>query len=129
MLVSGHCMHCEPKKVAYTVRGSWPFPIDMLRHDQAVPATPQDKAEIERMSRDRADSREDFKPRDINLIGLYKPNTARWESFGWAVPADEQHATLKAMRQAQKKADDLFQSAIAKLSDEERKAVMSRVRM
>ena len=128
MLVGGHCLHCEPKTIAYTVRGIWPFPVDMLRHDYAVAATAEDKAEIERMSGTHAESREDFKARDIKLIALHKPNTARWESFGWSVPDDVDHAYFKALRAKAKRDQAVFDGALAKLTEAERSAVTARMR-
>jgi hypothetical protein len=128
MLVGGRCIHCEPKKVAYTVRGSWPFPIDMLRHDQSVAATPEDRAMIESMSQAHAGAREDFKDRDIHLLGLNKPNTARWESFGWSVPGDQMHAYMKRERAAAARRDADYQKAMAKLTPAEQEAVKWRAR-
>lgn len=74
----------------YIVRGSWPFPLDMLRHDDSKAATAEDQSTIDRLSGDHVNNREDFQPVAIKLIreAAHKwssPNIKRWESFGWSV--------------------------------------------
>jgi len=114
------------KEFQYVVRGHWPFPADMLRYDGSRAASADDQAKIDRLSSEFAHNRDAFKEVDIELIGRSKPNTARWESFGWSVPSDVEHVLFK--RLAQQRCDDerLFQSALAKLSDAERRVVMSK---
>lgn len=111
------------KQFTYTVRGSWPFPVDMLRHDIARAATDADQAIIDRLSADHAEGREDFRPVDIHLVAESKPNTARWESFGWSVPTDAEHAFFKAAREKAARWPMLLASAHAKLTEDERDAV------
>lgn len=80
----------NPKTQAYTVRGIWPFPVDMLRHDDARAASEADQEIITRLSREYAEHCDDFKPVDVGLVReiAHKwstPNFKRWESFGWRV--------------------------------------------
>lgn len=73
---------------SYTVEGRWPFPLDMLRHDDARGASQQDQDLITRLSGE-------FCPDDINFRQRYqvalqcpagvRPNAARWASFQWKV--------------------------------------------
>ena len=70
----------------YQVLGSWPFPTDMLRYDDAVPATDADKTTIERLSSDNAASDDDIKLKTLlTLKGSRRPTERRWESFLWEV--------------------------------------------
>ena len=72
----------------FTVEGSLPFPIDMLRYDSAVP---QDEDDSENILRSNGGCRpytgKNPKYR-IKLVrfsyGVY-PTIKRWESFGWNV--------------------------------------------
>lgn len=111
------------REFAYTVRGHWPFPTDMLRHDGSRAATPEDQAVIDRQSLEYAPDRDVFVDVEINLVGPNKPNTARWESFGWAVPADQEHQYYKRAAEAERKRRTLVASAMAKLTDEEKEAL------
>lgn len=70
----------------YTVKGTWPFPTDMLRYDDAQPITDADKANIEKLSTENAESVEDLRlPVEIQLTGPRWPTLERWRSFGWKV--------------------------------------------
>ncbi|AFU86775.1 hypothetical protein D869_gp139 [Caulobacter phage CcrRogue] len=72
----------------YTVKGSWPFPTDMLRYDDAKPATVFASETINRLSGDYAPSRESIRDEvEIRLIRIKRglPAIDRWESFGWKV--------------------------------------------
>jgi hypothetical protein len=70
----------------YGVRGTWPFPVDMLRYDQCAGATEDDKAAIARLSSDNAEGIEDLRrPVQIQLVGSVKPTERRWRSFCWRV--------------------------------------------
>jgi hypothetical protein len=91
----------------------------MLRHDGAVAATDEDQALIERYSAEYAPDRDVFKPVGINLLSRWKPNSARWESFGWDVPGDEMHQFYKRLRQEERGREALLKSALAKLTPEE----------
>lgn len=112
-----------PKEFAYTVRGHWPFPKDMLRHDGSRAATPEDQAVIDRQSLEYAPDRDVFVDVEINLVGPNKPNTARWESFGWAVPADVEHVMAKRWQTEERERRALRDQALAKLSFREREAL------
>jgi len=81
----------------YTVSGKWPFPLDMLRHDLAGPATDTDRDLITRMTGEASDPElgmntvtialrmEGGEPVGSRPGGRYVPNEARWKSFGWIV--------------------------------------------
>lgn len=78
----------------YTVKGRWPFPLDMLRHDGSRPVDADAHALIVLMSGD-VSPEWGLEEREITLTGPHKPNTARWESFGWTIPADREWAMIK----------------------------------
>lgn len=115
------------KTFNYTVRGSWPFPLDMLRRDQSSAATPADQDKIDRLSGERPRPRESFKDVEISLTGPNRPLTARWESFGWSVPTDVEHAFEKEMRERRAAEDRVFDNAMKKLTPLEREVVMGRI--
>jgi len=110
---------------AYVVRGHWPFPLDMLRHDGSRPASEEDRAAIEALSDDHAHGRDDFQDVEISLVGPSAPNTARWESFGWSVPSDACHAFLKEERARSLREKTILASALAKLDAEEKELVLA----
>lgn len=62
--------------IEFTVEGSGPFPIDMLRYDLCWPAKEAHSYHL-LITDDRR----------IVLKGLKLPTTRRWESFGWRVVA------------------------------------------
>lgn len=111
------------KEHRYTVKGHWPFPTDMLRHDGSRPASPEDQGAIDRLSTEHATDKAAFDDAEINLVGPYKPNTARWESFGWAVPSDTDHAFFKRIREEDERRADLAKVALTKLTHEEADAL------
>jgi hypothetical protein len=59
----------------YTVVGRGAFPLDMLRRDQAWPATQEAIGNIFDEDVTRA----------VSITGTLPPTLARWESFGWNV--------------------------------------------
>lgn len=73
----------------YTVRGTHPFPIDMLRYDASYPSSESESAQIHNCA---MYPREEF---SIVLShtctnhrarnGCWTPTTGRWRSFGWNV--------------------------------------------
>jgi hypothetical protein len=107
------------KEIEYTVRGHWPFPTDMLRHDGSRPATEADRLMIDRLSQDFAPDRDVFRDVEIKLVGPNKQNTARWESFGWQVPADKEHAWLKRVQEQDRSRRTLIAGAVTKLTPDE----------
>lgn len=111
------------KEFPYTVKGFWPFPLDMLRHDGSRAASDADHAMIDRLSGDHAPDRAAFADVEINLIAAWKPNTARWESFGWSVPGDTDHAMMKVWQREARERDGLIASALSKLTAGERQAI------
>lgn len=113
------------KRLTYTVVGIWPFPTDMLRHDEAVAASAADRAMIKHLSGEHAPDRAAFKKVEIKLVmdGDWfkgrRPNTKRWESFGWTV-VDDPWAEFDAAR---RKEEALRQQALRKLTPEEREVL------
>jgi hypothetical protein len=75
------------KEYRYTVRGHWPFPTDMLRHDQASGQTRQDVEQIAALATEHAEDRDAFTDVEIALVADSRPNVERWNSFGWFVVA------------------------------------------
>lgn len=72
-------------RFTYTVSGSSPFPLDMLRFDGSYPLSQADVAEIAAsICHDDPDKR-----RVINLVSTHDtnwlPTQARWRTFGWRV--------------------------------------------
>jgi hypothetical protein len=115
------------KAINYTVRGHWPFPtIDMLRRDDSRAATPADQDLIDRLSTEHATDPDAFTDVEISLTGPNRPCTPRWESFGWSVPSDAEHAFAKELRQRQEAEDRVFNNALKKLTPLEREVVLSR---
>lgn len=110
----------------YRVVGHWPFPSAMLGRDGSKPATAADRRKIAILTRDVAPGRrKDLDAFEITLVGPRPPCTARWESFKWSVPDDHEHRLLMAERDARASRAALLDSALAKLSPEEREAVVS----
>lgn len=107
----------------YVVRGHWPFPTDMLRHDVSRAASPEDQGLIDELSQEFAPDLAAFKDVSITLVGFNKPNTARWESFGWAVPGDEDHRLMQQLRKRDSERAALRRQAMEKLTPEEREAL------
>jgi len=111
------------KTFTYTVRGSWPFPLDMLRHDGSAAATAEDQASIDRYAADSAPDAGVFEPVEVTLVGPWRPNTARWESFGWEVPSDEDWKWRKRLEAEDRREAALRESGLAKLTPEEHAAL------
>lgn len=113
------------KDFHYAVVGSWPFPLDMLRRDRSVAATAEDQAKIDRLSQEAAPDLQAIRQKvKINLVirdaGRWeKPLTARWESFGWTVPDDEERKLLAEERLRVERLGRLRDAALAKLTPEE----------
>jgi hypothetical protein len=72
------------KQYEYVVEGVGSFPADMLRYDNAFPASEDDDKKVKA---------EDYsgltwsRPRRyrVRIIGKYPPTVERWKSFGWKV--------------------------------------------
>jgi hypothetical protein len=76
----------------FAVRGSGPFPIDMLRFEQAYPKSESDSNAI--------GSGRTLEPRTVFLVrrGIYQhwqPEVGRWQSFRWEVI--ENSLTIKTL--------------------------------
>lgn len=113
----------DQPKFRYTVRGSWPFPLDMLRHDMSAAATPAEQVKIDLYAADHAADASVFHPIEIELVGWCKPNGARWESFGWELPFDADWQLTKRWKAEAREKEELRKSGLAKLTPEERKAL------
>jgi hypothetical protein len=74
----------KKKLVRFTVKGSFRFPLDMLRYDQCWPADPTATANMEYSTESR--SPEGY---EVELLhwadGHWTPTEGRWASFGWHV--------------------------------------------
>tara|TARA_R110002020_G_scaffold32996_3_gene101034 strand:+ start:614 stop:937 length:324 start_codon:yes stop_codon:yes gene_type:complete len=76
----------EPNKtfqgsiIAFVVEGSGRFPIDMLRYNQAWPATVQAGIDIT-----TTEPHNDLGNRTVRLNATQQPTIGRWASFGWQV--------------------------------------------
>lgn len=75
----------EYRKTEIVVRGNGNFPFDMLRYDNAAPASSEDASSI-------ANIDEAFVYRDVKLNRFSyegdKATEGRWRSFGWVVVSD-----------------------------------------
>ncbi len=69
------------KTYHYTVNSNTSFPIDMLRYDNAYPATCDAVSAIEH-SRNPRRLGEQYK---VALVGTHEPTVERWNSFNWRV--------------------------------------------
>ncbi|RWB29624.1 MAG: hypothetical protein EOQ41_16060 [Mesorhizobium sp.] len=120
-------------ELVYTVTGSWPFPLDMLRYDRSRAATPEDQSKIDAPSSDYAANREAIRDEvSITLVmqQMHKfaaPATARWESFGWKVPSDAQFYASKLQENRRKEQDAIVETALKKLTPAEREAIEQRM--
>jgi len=72
----------------FTVEGSGPFPLDMLRYDQCYPATQQ---AVDQILVSMDETRIIGERRQIELFVAHpirqhhKLTPERWESFGWTI--------------------------------------------
>jgi len=122
----------EKQELTFEVVGVFPFPADMLRRDDARPATERDAALIERLSAEHAPDAESLeRPVVIKLVMACEdpwrrgPFTKRWKSFGWDVPGDPHERLMNAAEHGQRQrvrdtrrgeaADDLL-DAVQELS-------------
>ena len=73
----------RPRVFTFSVEGSGPFPIDMLRFDLCFPKSETDSGQITRsyMPRERG-------TRCVILVSSKQPTQGRWESFGWKVTTE-----------------------------------------
>lgn len=85
----------------YTVVGRWPFPTDMLRRDDAVPASPEDAALIAKLSGEHPPEGHSVGAfHRIELVlgaGMRSPCVERWASFGWRASQMDERWTLDAV--------------------------------
>ena len=69
--------------ITFTVAGTGPFPIDMLRHDCCYPAEEGDSDTIEYSFDSFADGKRI--KRKITLISHASPTVERWNDSGWSI--------------------------------------------
>jgi chromosome segregation ATPase len=69
----------------YTVEGRWPFPVDMLRRDRAVGASPEDAQAIIDLSAEFMPEEKADRKAIICILSEERPTKARWKSFNWTV--------------------------------------------
>ncbi len=79
--------HYEERWTAEQLSDAHPFPLDMLRYDNCVPATEPDAREMQRSC-----ERETARGTRINLRRFVQPGGGapqhgRWASFGWRLTA------------------------------------------
>lgn len=67
------------KTFRFTVRGQGKFPFDMLRYDSCWPDTSDDAMKLD------FDPQNRFMTRDVTLLSMSQPTSARWSSFMWSV--------------------------------------------
>jgi hypothetical protein len=107
--------------VRYTVRGYWPFPLDMLKRDQSKAATPEDQALIDLLSAEHATEDLIRTEHTVNLVTVderirfWNPLGARWASFGWKIVAPTQAVAAAEAQVRVKRRRELRISAMAKL--------------
>lgn len=73
----------------FTVQGTGPFPIDMLRYDRCWPASEGSDSVALAATFDLRGGglpyEAPYNTRSVCLIGLDQPTEGRWASFGWKV--------------------------------------------
>lgn len=116
-----------PDTHTYTVRGHWPFPLEMLTRDQSEGAPPHDQSLISKLTSQHAENDEYFVDVDITLTGPNPPLWQRWASFQWEVIDDPQIDAIRSIEAASTKERHIFASAMAKLTDEEQLVVRKRL--
>lgn len=70
----------------FTVEGSGTFPFDMLRYDQAYPASESESAKLDWNGQPglrQVKLATTYHPRERDLRHIVTPD--RWQSFGWRV--------------------------------------------
>jgi hypothetical protein len=120
-----------------TVEGRWPFPEDMLRHDQARPATEDDALMIKLLCGDAIPGDRESLVRVVRVTlvmesgdplpsrpqGRWLPNDKRWRSFGWSV-VDVPEITAEREMEAQlQMLRALRVTGLAKLTHDEKRAL------
>ena len=71
----------------YKVSGKAPFPVDMLRYDQAFPRH-EDQSHLITSEFDPFVAPPTGAVMTVELGGLRPPTFGRWESFGWSADFD-----------------------------------------
>jgi hypothetical protein len=75
-------------RIVFVVRGTYPFPIDMLRYDACQPLHETDSNTIANSINHHYRGAEGY---EVSLVRtdeprrLWEPTYGRWESFGWKV--------------------------------------------
>jgi hypothetical protein len=72
----------------FSVEGTYPFPVDMLRYDMCWPASTEDAVQMAEAlafgRRMRGDTKR-IRKVTLKTQALSAPTTGRWESFGWKI--------------------------------------------
>lgn len=81
--------------IIYTVRGTGPFPVDMLRYDGSSPYSEQDSNRVvsSLCTIEQLQYRRVIVLIKYNGYSRWTPNAAKWESFGWEVTSVEEKRT------------------------------------
>lgn len=80
-----------------TVRGRWPFPLDMLRYCAATPATNADAKLLQRLSGEFAEDEKMLHEQHTVRLKACGPRyiaEQRWKSFGWEVVGHGEESAL-----------------------------------
>lgn len=86
------------KIVDFTVRGTGPFPVDMLRFDECWPVEIHDVAEITRTIDAGSAKTAIIRLRGRQTTSITRPTVGRWDSFGWrVVKSDNAFDPIEAM--------------------------------
>ncbi len=72
----------------FQVAGTYLFPADMLRYDQAYPATSIDASKINSVNESSSPTSVVITLKRVVFDKSAMPNALRWVSFGWTVIPD-----------------------------------------
>jgi hypothetical protein len=68
-----------------TVKGSYSFPIDMLRYDRMTPYHEEDSGKIGQSIHSHGTRNEEIQVLKADAPKNWTPTTGRWQSFGWFI--------------------------------------------
>ncbi len=73
------------KLIRFTVKGSFNFPTDMLRHDACWPVGATDSSRMEFSAESRSPEGYEIELAHWAPNSNWQPTVGRWASFGWYV--------------------------------------------
>lgn len=73
------------KLIRFKVKGSFHFPLDMLRHDACWPISPTDSGNMEFSLDARKPTGYEIELAHWAPNSNWKPTADRWASFGWHI--------------------------------------------